>query len=91
MFSRQRFTKASLSLYPDLSQASKGPDHWGDDVTSGLTKPSGPVDPNAPSMGYISPYTLPFPGKIKQEEVRAEPIGRHQLICFNSLLQVSQT
>ena len=60
-----------------LQVPTKGSDHWGDDIPP--QKISAP-DHITPQMGYISPYTLPFPGtpgKTKQtEEVRAEPVGK---------------
>eukprot|EP00116_Pleurobrachia_bachei_P000256 sb/3460518/ len=46
--------------------------HWGDDEgTSQSVTPD-----TTSSVGYVSPYTQPFPGKVKQE--RPEPTGKEE-------------
>ncbi|KAL5268150.1 hypothetical protein ACHWQZ_G002116 [Mnemiopsis leidyi] len=61
----------------DEKVPTKGSDYWGDDIAP--QKIAAP-EHISPQMGYISPYTLPFPGtpgKMKQsDEVRAEPVGK---------------
>ncbi|XP_063683056.1 protein PRRC2C-like [Bolinopsis microptera] len=58
----------------------KASEQWGDDIQPTQKVGTGAPDQNPPQMGYISPYTLPFPGtpgKLKQtEEIRADPVGK---------------
>ena len=63
-----------------LQISAKASEQWGDDIQPTQKVGTGAPDQNPPQMGYISPYTLPFPGtpgKLKQtEEIRADPVGK---------------